>query len=76
MCLLFGTIARKKKTLNDLMDTILKVCNKEIVPNPKLVEYPKDAQSSDVIVSAIMRRSEEICKIVCTTENSNRARKG
>lgn len=34
-----GTIARKKKTLNHLMDTILKVCQKDIIPKPKKVVY-------------------------------------
>lgn len=74
MCLLFGTIARKKKTLNNLMDTISKVCKKEIIPTPKLVEYPKDTQSPDVIVSAIMKRAEEICEKVCTIETENNGR--
>ena len=35
-----GTIARKKKTLDLLMDTVLKVCQKEILPNAKLITYP------------------------------------
>lgn len=34
-----GTIARKKKTLNNLLDTIYKVCNKTIIPSPKKVHY-------------------------------------
>ena len=34
-----GTIARKKKSLDILMDTILKVCQKKIVPTPKKVVY-------------------------------------
>ena len=34
-----GTIARKKHTLNNLLNTIQKVCNKDIVPSPKLVTY-------------------------------------
>lgn len=57
------------------MDTISKVCKKEIIPTPKLVEYPKDTQSPDVIVSAIMKRAEEICEKVCTIENSKYNRK-
>ena len=74
MYLLFGTIARKKKTLDNLMDTISKVCKKEIIPTPKLVEYPKDTQSPDVIVSAIIKRAEEICEKVCTTESISHSR--
>lgn len=56
------------------MDTISKVCKKEIIPTPKLVEYPKDTQSPDVIVSAIIKRAEEICEKVCTTESISHSR--
>ena len=34
-----GTIARKKKTLNNLMNTVKKVCKKEIEPKPIKVKY-------------------------------------
>lgn len=34
-----GTIARKKKTLNNLLNTISKVCKKEILVNPKKILY-------------------------------------
>lgn len=34
-----GTIARKKKTLAELMDTVLKVCQKKIKPNPQKIQY-------------------------------------
>ena len=34
-----GTIARKKKTLNNLLNTVYKVCKKEIVPSPKKTLY-------------------------------------
>ena len=30
-----GTIARKKKTLNNLLNIVYKICKKEIVPSPK-----------------------------------------
>jgi len=73
--MLLGTIARKKKTLNNLMDTISKVCKKEIVPNPNLVTYPECEKSPDVIVSAIMKRAEKICTKVCTFEDENHTRK-
>ena len=43
---MFGTIARKKKTLNHLMDTILKVCKKEIIPNPKKIIYNSIVEES------------------------------
>lgn len=35
-----GTIAQKKKTLNNLMDKVEKVVNGTIIPQPKLVQYP------------------------------------
>ncbi len=34
-----GTTARKKKTLNKLLDTIYDVCTKKIIPNPKKLTY-------------------------------------
>ncbi len=38
---MFGTIARKKKSLNNLMDTIYKVCKNEISPEPQKIIYNK-----------------------------------
>ena len=34
-----GTIARKQKTLDNLINTVYKVCKKEIIPTPKKVYY-------------------------------------
>ena len=48
---MFGTIARKKKSLDNLMDTILKVCKKEILPKPNLVKYPIYIENEIEIVS-------------------------
>jgi len=41
-----GTIARKKKTLNTLLDTIYKVCSGEIIPEPKMAIYPDFIEES------------------------------
>jgi len=41
-----GTIARKKKTLNNLLNTIYKVCNREIVPKPELIKYPHSIENT------------------------------
>lgn len=144
----YGTIAHEKKTLNNLINTIYKVCKKEIYPEPKKITYNKviedginslslklnnfpsipsyllrwialkiidgdkkilnsieknfnvslyDSTSinkirtkilndlnsihisndglKDNIVSSIMKRSEEICKKVCTFENKSYLRK-
>ena len=48
---MFGTIARKKKTLDNLMDTILKVCKKEILPKPNLVKYPIFIENEIEVIS-------------------------
>ena len=48
---MFGTIARKKKSLDNLMDTILKVCKKEILPKPNLVKYPIYIENEIEVIS-------------------------
>lgn len=49
-----GTIARNKKTLNNLMDTITKVCNKELIPHPKKIRY------SSIIEDGIKKLEEAL----------------
>ena len=46
-----GTIARKKKTLNNLLDTILEVCEGKITPKPKTVTYPKEIEDAILLIS-------------------------
>ena len=46
-----GTIARKKKTLNNLLDTIMQVCEREITPKPNLVTYPKEIEDAISLIS-------------------------
>jgi len=41
-----GTIARKKKTLDNLLNTIYKVCNHEIIPNPNLIKYSSSIEEA------------------------------
>ena len=65
-----GTIARKKKTLNKLLETIDNVATKKIIPNPQKIEYDS-SESEDVIVSRIMKKANEITKKVCKYENIN-----
>ena len=49
-----GTIARKKKTLNELMEKVEKVCRGKIAPEPKTVRYqPYIEQSVDCIENKI-----------------------
>jgi len=41
-----GTIARKKKTLNNLLNIIYKVCTHEITPKPNLITYSNSIEES------------------------------
>lgn len=54
------------------MNTIYKVCKKEIIPSPKKITY--NSTTEDEIVSTIMKHSEMICKKVCTFENKDYSR--
>ena len=63
-----GTTARKKKTLTNLLDTIYKVCTREIIASPKRVMYDNDTPP-DEIPTLIMKHCEEIFNKVCTFEN-------
>ena len=51
-----GTIARKKKTLNHLMDVVLKVCKKEIIPKPNFVTYPDNIENSINLISENLKK--------------------
>ncbi len=53
-----GTIARKKRTLNKLVDTIYKVCTGEIIPKPKLISYLPIIEDSINIISPV------VCKML------------
>lgn len=56
-----GTIARKKKTLNNLMKKVMEVCEGKLVSNPKIPKYPT------LIENLILKLQPEIEKI--TPEN-------
>ena len=64
-----GTIARKKSTLQNLVDCIYKVCTNKIKCSPNLIEYK--SKSEDYIVSSIMKRSEEVTNLVCSFNNQD-----
>ena len=57
---LFGTIARKKKTLDSLMDAILKVCKKEEIPNPKKVSYSPIIEDGIILLQDKLKESFNI----------------
>ena len=46
-----GTIARKKKTLNNLLDTIMQVCEERIIPKPKSVTYTDEVENAISLIS-------------------------
>lgn len=62
-----GVIARKKKTLNKLIETIDKVCNEEINLKPNKIEYPP------YIENCVEKLEEKINKML-TKENKRLSR--
>ena len=62
-----GTIARKKKTLNNLMNKVYDICTKKIEITSSKFNFDDDGENK---VSQIVKTSEYICKQVCTYENS------
>ena len=65
-----GTTARKKKSLNNLLDTIYKVCNNEIEIFAKKVIYPENCSLNEK-ASCIMKQCEYITNKVCSFEKSD-----
>ena len=51
-----GTIATKKKTLSTLLDTIIKVCKKEIIINPKKVNYSTVIESGIKTLNTTLKK--------------------
>ena len=60
---MFGTVARNKKTLRNLLKTIYELSIGKINPSPILVK--------DSDVNEIIKKSEEIVKKCCFLKNSN-----
>ena len=50
-----GTTARKKKTLENLLSTLDKVCRKEIIPNPKIVKYPDNLENGIIKLTDVLK---------------------
>ena len=53
-----GTIARKTKTLKNLLKTIDDVCTKKIIPTPNLVEYDK------LVEDCVTKISEKVTNLL------------
>ena len=65
-----GTIARKKKTLNKLMQKVQKVCNGEIVPKSKTIKYlPAIEQSVEILEEKIekmlLKKDKSLARWIC-----------
>ncbi len=65
-----GTIARKKKTLQSLMNTVYKVCTGDIVVKPKKIDLPSNISETEQF-STVMKHCETISNKVCIFENTN-----
>ncbi len=57
-----GTIARKKKTLNNLLDTIMQICEGKIIPTPKNVTYPNEIENAISLISEKLKNYKVIPK--------------
>ena len=55
-----GVIARKKKTLYKLLDTVYRVCMKKIKPSPILIEYPSIIEDSIVNITDTLKNFYEL----------------
>ena len=63
-----GTIARKKKTLQNLMATTQKVCTNAISPAPNRIE---ECITDKDFLEKVFAKASEITSEVCTIENEN-----
>lgn len=55
-----GTTARDKRTLENLKNTIYKVCKKEITPNPKKIKYSSQIEENiDILEQELINTYEE-----------------
>lgn len=64
-----GITARKPKTLKPLVNLIYETSNDNVVFAPKKVEIGE--KNDEELVSKILKRSEEICKKVCTYDKQD-----
>lgn len=55
-----GTTARDKRTLENLKNTIYKVCKKEIIPNPKKIKYSSQIEENiDILEQELINTYQE-----------------
>ena len=65
-----GTTARKKRTLNSLIDTIYKVCTGEILCSPNKFTFPENC-SEDEKICFLIKHCEKISNKVCSFDRNN-----
>ena len=82
-----GTIARKKKTLDNLINTIADVCNKKIEPTPNIIDIDntllentesktdspniETKNQEKIFLDKVFERAHEIVKEVVTVKDEN-----
>ena len=55
-----GTTAKKKKTLKKLLDTINKVCTREIIPSPNKIKYLNSIENAILPIETHLNTIQEI----------------
>lgn len=71
-CPVVGTIARKKKTLKNLLNKVEEICKIEDTKKGKLQNIAElETTVKEEIVSKILLRAEEVCKEVITYKKEN-----
>ena len=60
-----GTTARKKKTLNLLMDTVQKVCTHTLQPTPKKIIYNKHIEDNLAKIEKVLNNEFELSADLC-----------
>lgn len=51
-----GTIARKKKSLKKLLDTVFNVCTRKIIPSPKKICYNSEIETCISKLEAVLKK--------------------
>ena len=65
-----GTAGHDKKTLNILIDTVYNICINKTIISPNKMTFKTDL-TNEAKISMIVKKSEEICKKVCTLNKNN-----
>ena len=55
-----GTTARKKRTLNHLLETVYKVCHHDIIPKPNKIEYEANIEEKIQELEKVLKKEIKI----------------